>query len=610
MTAAEFDGKTFCKRLTTQPGIYQMFAANGKIVYIGKAKNLKNRVSSYFRKSGLSAKTQALMETMVRIDVIVTPSETEALILESHLIKKHQPRFNVLLRDDKSYPYIYVSSKHDFPRIDFYRGSKKLPGRYFGPFPNGFAVRETLNMLQKTFKIRSCKDSFYNSRSRPCLQYQIKRCTAPCVGHIDKVAYDENLRHAMLFLEGRNQEVIEDLEQRMDAASQQLDYEAAAIFRDQIQVLRKAQEQQIISGSSGDVDVVAVAEKHGKFCVEVLYVRGGRIIGQKAHYPQVSGATDADEVLNAFLPQYYLNPARIQQLPHDIILSQAASDSEAIAALLSEQAKRTIKVRSRVRGLRAKWVQMTLKNAEIALQNHLSSKATMYQRFEALAEVILSNGLPQRIECFDISHTGGEQTVASCVVFDLNGPLKSDYRRFNIKDITKGDDYAAMAQALKRRYQRLKSGEGAMPDVLLIDGGKGQLRQAEEVLEELQVSGVMVIAVAKGPTRKAGMETLIVAHSRTILNIPVDSPALHLIQHVRDEAHRFAITGHRQQRGKQQKASTLVDIEGVGPKRKQALIRRFGGLKELSRASADEIAKVPGISRALAQKIFDNLHEG
>ena len=604
-----FDPKYYCRQLTSQPGIYQMFAEDGELLYVGKAKNLKKRVSSYFRQQTNSAKIDLLVTLIHHIEVITTQSETEALLLENILIKKHHPRFNVCLRDDKGYPYIVVSGHPDYPRIDIYRGKKNKSDRYYGPYPSAMAVHETLNLLQRVFLIRSCKDSFFQVRTRPCLQYQIKRCTAPCVKFISPEDYQQSVRHAELFLEGRNQEIIDTLTRKMEQASVDLAYEEAAVLRDQIKSLRQIQRQQIIEGDGGDLDVLAVVEQQHHFCVNVMTIRSGRIIGNKSHFLKAPASTDQQTVLTAFISQYYLNDLRLQQMPKEILVNEKLEEQSLLNDMLNQQAARKTQIKHAVRGNRAKWITMTQRNAELALSGHLSSQATVYRRFEKLMQVLHLENLPQRIECFDISHTMGEKTVASCVVFNIEGPLKSDYRRFNITGITPGDDYAAMRQAIQRRYMSVKTNEGVLPDILLIDGGKGQLLQAEEILEELQISGVTVIGVAKGPDRKAGLESLILAHSHIELDVPTDSPARHLIQQVRDEAHRFAITGHRQQRGKQRKTSRLEDIEGIGPKRRQVLLKHFGGIQELIKASVDEIAQVHGVSRRLAQSIYDGLHD-
>lgn len=602
----EFDSKSFLKGLTRRPGIYQMFDATDKILYVGKAKNLRNRVSSYFRSSGLSPKTQALVARIQRIEVTVTGSETEALLLEQNLIKQHRPPYNILLRDDKSYPYIFVSDRDTFPAIRFRRGSGRQPGRYFGPYPSSGAVRESLNLLQKVFRIRQCEDSFFRNRSRPCLQYQIKRCTAPCVGLISAEQYRQDLRHAVLFLEGRNQEIMQALGEEMEQAAQRLEFERAAQLRDQISALQQVQEQQFVAGQSGDADVFGCAVQPGGVSVHALFVRGGRVIGSKAYHPRVSIEDGAGEILAAFLAQFYLSGPR--EIPPLVITAVPIEDADCLREALEQKRGRKLALQHSVRGERAGWQRLAQTNAEQQLSSHLASKQNVYNRFLALQEVLGLDQLPQRLECFDISHSAGEATVASCVVFDREGPKKSDYRRFNIDGITAGDDYAAMHQALTRRYTRVKKGEGALPDLLVIDGGKGQVSQAMQVLEALQITDVNVIGIAKGPTRKAGFEVLIQGETGAERILEGDSPALHLLQHIRDEAHRFAIAGHRAQRGKARRQSTLEAIPGVGPKRRRELLRHFGGLKEIERASVEEIAKVTSISRTLAQEIYAALH--
>ncbi len=603
-THTSFDAKLFLKHLTPKPGVYRMLGAKGEVLYVGKAGNLKKRVSSYFRTAGLPPKTQALMAHVCNVEITVTHTEGEALILENHLIKELRPHYNVLLRDDKSYPYIYLSNQDTFPRLAFHRGARRAKGRYFGPFPSASAVRDTLSLLQKLFRVRQCEDSFFRNRSRPCLQYQIKRCTAPCVGLIDSDTYRRDLRHAALFLDGKSGEVIDELVQRMEEASQALDFELAARYRDQIASLRRVQERQYVSGDSGDVDVVAGVSQGGTTCVQVFYIRGGRNLGNKSFFPRAPADASPGEVLSAFLPQYYLG----KDVPQEILLSHAVEDQVLLAEVLSSQAGHRVALNNRLRGERARWVQMASHNAENALGLRLASRMGVQRRLEALQDALSLDQLPARLECFDISHTMGEATVASCVVFDNEGPVKSDYRRFNIADITPGDDYAAMRQALRRRYTRLKEGEGKLPDLLFIDGGKGQLRQAREVLEELQVEGVIIVGIAKGPDRKPGMETLFLSGKATPTILPGDSPALHLIQQVRDEAHRFAITGHRQRRSRARSTSVLENIPGMGPKRRQQLLKQFGGLREIARAGVEDLASVQGISRELAQRIYDVFH--
>lgn len=583
-----------------------MYDADNGLLYIGKAKNLKNRVSSYFRSSGLSIKTRALVAKIADVQVTITNSETEALLLEQNLIKQHRPPYNILLRDDKSYPYIFVSDKDDYPAVRFSRGAKRKSGKYFGPFPSGGAVRDSLNLLQKIFKIRQCDDSFYKNRSRPCLQYQIKRCTAPCVKAISKEDYQDDIRHASMFLDGKNTKVMDEIASQMEAASVDLEFEKAALYRDQLISLQKVQEQQYVTGMQGEADVIGCSVQPGGVCIHMLFVRGGRIIGSKAHYPKVSIEETSSEIVSAFVAQWYLGSQR--EIPSYIVLPSEVEDKDCLQQAIEESSNKKVTLSHTVRGERAAWQKLANTNAEQQLGSYLANKKNIYNRYLELQSVLDLDEVPQRLECFDISHSSGEATVASCVVFDRNGPLKSDYRHFNIEGITPGDDYAAMHQALLRRYTRLKKGEGKLPDILLIDGGKGQVTQAMEVLDELSISDVLVIGVAKGPTRKAGFEVLISGDTGEETVLESSSAALHLIQHIRDEAHRFAITGHRARRGKARKRSVLEDIPGVGPKRRRELLRHFGGIQEVERASVEEIAKVSTISKTIAEEIYAALH--
>jgi len=600
----KFDSDAFLKTLTQMPGVYRMLNAEGDILYVGKAKNLKKRVSSYFRKTGLAPKTRALMGQVSQVEVTVTHTEAEALILENNLIKEHRPRYNILLRDDKSYPYVYLSSQDEFPRLAFHRGARRLPGRYFGPYPNTGAVRESLNLLQKVFPVRQCEDSFFKNRSRPCLQYQIKRCTAPCVDLIDHETYMRDVRHAVLFLEGKSSEIADELIMQMEAASDQHEYEQAAVYRDQIRSLKKMQERQYVEGERGNLDVVACYTEAGAACVQVFFIRQGRNLGNKAFFPKMPDSHTPEEVLESFLPQYYLD----KDIPEEILLSHDIDNVDVQQAALMQACGHKCSINTNVRSGRRRWVEMAVQNAENSLKSRLSSQQGVMKRLEALQDELKLDQLPGRMECFDISHTMGEATVASCVVFDTNGPLKSDYRRFNIENITPGDDYAAMNQALTRRYTRLKKGEGKLPDLLVIDGGKGQINQARQVLDELQIEGVIILGIAKGPDRKPGLETLFLSTSDRGISLPDNSAALHVLQQIRDEAHRFAITGHRQRRAKKRKTSVLETIPGMGPKRRQSLIRQFGGLQEIEKAGVDDLASVTGISRQLAQKIYDAFH--
>lgn len=599
-----FDHKAFLKTLTTRPGVYRMLDHDGTILYVGKAGDLKKRVTSYFRKSGLSVKTRLLVEQIVDIEVTVTRTEAEALLLESNLIKQHRPRYNILLRDDKSYPYIYLSSEQDFPRLCLHRGARRRKGRYFGPYPSALSVRDSLHLLQKLFRVRQCEDSFFANRSRPCLQYQIKRCAAPCVGLIDQTQYAADVERTVMFLEGRSSEVIDGLVAEMESAAAAREYEQAAVCRDLIASLSRVQEKQYISNQGGDVDIVACLTEKGSACVQVFYIRGGRNLGNAVFFPKVPLETSAADVLSAFLPQYYLG----KDVPGEVLLSHALEDDEVLSKVLGEHAGHRVRVRANVRGDRAQWIKMALSNAELALTTHINTRKGFSGRLQSLTEALGLDEVPERIECFDISHTSGESTVASCVVFGLEGPLKSDYRRFNIRDIQPGDDYGAMEQALTRRYTRLKKGEGKLPDILFIDGGKGQVSSACKALEELQVTDVRIIGVAKGPGRKPGLETLYIPGRSTAVTLLADSPALHLIQQVRDEAHRFAITGHRQRRARTRSTSPLEHIPGVGPKRRQQLLQQLGGLREVARAGVDELARIKGINRRLAQQIYDAFH--
>lgn len=607
MTAVPFDAAAFLKAVTGKPGVYRMFDADGQLLYVGKANNLKKRLSSYFRKTGLSPKTAALVARIQHIDTTITANETEALLLEQSLIKVSRPPYNILLRDDKSYPHVYLSSGDAYPRLGLHRGAKKAKGRYFGPYPSAGAIRESLSLLQKTFKVRQCEDSYFRNRLRPCLQYQIKRCKAPCVGFVSEEEYAEDVRHSVMFLEGRSNALSDELTRAMETAAQELQFERAAELRDQIAQLRRVQDQQSIDTEHGNVDIVAAAVMPGGACVHVIMVRQGRVLGSRNHFPRVPIEQSPGEVLAAFLPQYYLGGAE-RELPGEIIVNAVHEDLPVIADALAQARGFSVTFSHKVRGTRSRWQSMAVTNAEQALASMLSNRQNIQARFEALQEALQLDELPMRLECYDISHTSGESTVASCVVFGPEGPLKSDYRRYNIEGITAGDDYAAMHQVLMRRFTRLREGEGKMPDILLVDGGKGQMKMAREVLQELAIHDLTLLGVAKGVTRKAGLETLYLNDPHNELVLPGHSPALHLIQHIRDEAHRFAITGHRQRRGKTRNTSTLEGIPGVGPKRRRELLKHFGGLQELTRASTAEIAKAPGISKKLAEQIYTALH--
>jgi excinuclease ABC subunit C len=600
-----FDAKGFIKNLTTRPGVYQMLDGQGEIIYIGKAKNLKNRVSTYFNNKTASIKQHTMVAKVAAIEVTVTHTEGEALLLESQLIKRYKPRYNICLRDDKSYPYIYLSSAHDFPQITFHRGAKKRPGKYFGPYPSVGAVRECLKLLQKIFPVRQCEDSVFQNRTRPCLQYQIERCTGPCVGLIDKTGYAQDVEGTILFLEGKGELLIEQLIAKMEQASAALQFEQAAQYRDQIVKLRAVLEKNFVHGERGDVDIIACAAKASMACIQVFFIRGGQHLGNKQFFPKMSDEHDPAAILQAFIAQYYLE----RPPPHELIVSHPLEENDLIAEVLANQAKHQVAISANVRGERLKWLQMAVENAQTSLQNKLADKQGLYARFMSLQDELGLAEMPKRLECFDISHHQGEQTVASCVVFDREGPVKSAYRRFNIEGITPGDDYAAIHQAVSRRFKRLKQGEHEAPDILFIDGGKGQAHEAQKALAELDINNVMIVGVSKGPDRKPGMEKLILVDQNQPLAVNPGAGGLLLIQHIRDEAHRFAITGHRQRLGKVKKRSVLESIEGLGPKRRQLLLKQFGGLQGVTQAGIDALSSIDGISRQLAQRIYDSFHQ-
>ncbi|KMW74883.1 excinuclease ABC subunit C [Photorhabdus luminescens subsp. luminescens] len=605
----QFDSKTFLQTVTSQPGVYRMYDASGTVIYVGKAKDLKKRLASYFRAQVASRKTESLVKNIVQIDVTVTHTETEALLLEHNYIKLYQPRYNVLLRDDKSYPYILLSAdKH--PRLAMHRGAKHFKGEYFGPFPNAHAVRESLILLQKLFPIRQCEDSVYRNRSRPCLQYQIGRCLGPCVkGLVSDEEYQQQVDYIRLFLSGKDQQVLTRLINRMEQTSQQLKFEDAARYRDQIQAVRQVTERQFVSGTDDDLDVISVAFEAGMACLHVLFIRQGKVLGSRSYYPKVPTGTKIDEIVQTFLGQFYLQGSQNRTLPSEILLDFTLPEKDILSDSLSEISGRKIHIQTRPRGDKARYLKLARTNATTALTTRLSQQSTIHQRLDSLAQLVKLAKI-QRMECFDISHTMGEQTVASCVVFDSNGPLRSEYRRYNINGITPGDDYAAMNQVLRRRYGKALD-ESKIPDIIFIDGGKGQLAQAIDVFQSLDVewdkTRPQLIGVAKGSDRKAGLETLFFATGDKGIALPSDSPALHVIQHIRDESHNHAITGHRQRRAKVRNTSTLESIEGVGPKRRQMLLKYMGGLQPLRNASVEEIAKVPTISYALAEKIYNAL---
>jgi len=601
-----FDPSAFLSTCSGRPGVYRMFDAEARLLYVGKAKNLKNRLASYFRKTGHAPKTSALVARIAQIETTITANETEALLLEQTLIKEWRPPYNILLRDDKSYPYVYLSDC-EFPRLSIHRGAKKGKGRYFGPYPSAGAIRESLSLLQKAFLVRQCEDSYFKNRTRPCLQYQIKRCKGPCVGLVEPEVYAQDVRHSVMFLEGRSNALSNELNAAMEEASVNLEFERAAELRDQISLLRRVQDQQSMDGGTGDVDVVAAFINPGGACVHLISVRGGRVLGSKSFFPQVGIEEEVGEVMSAFLSQYFLSD-HDRELPSEVIVNVVHEDFPTLIDAIEEIRGHEMTISHRVRGTRARWQQLAVTNAEQALSARLANRQHTTARFEALAKVLNLDEPPQRLECYDISHSSGEATVASCVVFGPEGPIKGDYRRYNIEGITGGDDYAAMHQALMRRFSKIKDGEGKLPDILLVDGGKGQLSMARDVMNELAIPDIILLGVAKGATRKAGFETLYLNDAAHEFTLKGDDPALHLIQQIRDEAHRFAITGHRARRGKTRRTSTLEGVAGVGPTRRRDLLKHFGGLQELSRASIEEIAKAPGISKKLAESIYASLH--
>jgi len=599
-----FDGKVFVSTLTTSPGVYRYFDDAGDLLYVGKASNLKKRVGSYFLKPRMEPRIAAMVSQIARCEITVTRTEAEALLLESQLIKALKPRYNILLRDDKSYPYIYLSGGEEYPRLAFHRGARNQPGRYFGPFPSAFAVRESLNLMQKLFKVRQCEDSYFRNRSRPCLQYQIGRCTGPCVGLISTEDYRNDVRHAEMFLEGRGSAVIDELVTSMERASAALNFERAAALRDQIATLRKLHAQNHVQGATADMDVIACRIEAGIACVSVLFFRNGISLGTRDFYPRLPLDAEPADVLAQFIAQYYLD----RPVPREIILGEPIEDEQLLSEMLAQQCGHVVEIKTRVRGDRAQFLQMAERNAQASLTSRIASRQTLGARFDDLQNVLGLDEPPKRIECFDISHTRGEATVASCVVFGPEGPEKSHYRRFNITGITPGDDYAAMHQALTRRFRKVAEGEGARPDVLLIDGGTGQVAQALDVLDELGITGIEVVGVAKGPGRRAGEETLILAGSNREIHPGPTSPALHLVAAVRDESHRFAISGHRKRREKARERSVLEEVQGVGARRRAALLKAFGGLAGVEAAGVEELMQVKGIDRSLAERIYDALH--
>jgi excinuclease ABC subunit C len=606
MSAIVFDHKEYTAALPRRPGVYRMFDADGELLYVGKAKSLKDRVTTYFNPSNVVPKIQALVAQIAKIEVTVTNSEAEALLLEYNLIKAHKPRFNIVLRDDKSFPYIHLEVGHDFPRLAFYRGSRSEPGRFFGPFPNAGAVRDSLNQMQKLFRIRNCRDSFFANRSRPCLQHQIGRCSAPCVGLITREDYAQDIEAAVKVLEGRSDEVNADLQARMEAAAGRLEFERAALIRDQLATLKRIQGQQVVTaGGERDVDVFAIVGEPGEYAVSVMLVRGGRNLGTTGYFPRAA-LSEPNEALVSFVMQYYAS----QDPPAEVLVGRKLDDAESLGEALSSRAGHSVEVRCPVRGLGVRWVEMTQENATQGLRMRLAQKQGMDEMLAALAEELELPEPPARIECFDISHTGGEGTVASCVVFGPEGPLKKEYRRFNITGVTPGDDYGALRQALDRRYTRIRAGEIPPPDLLLIDGGLGQIGQVHEALTALGFGDITLVGVAKGPDRKPGQERLFVFGAAAPRIPEAHSPASRLVQRIRDEAHRFAITGHRRKRARRYNESVLEVVPGLGPAKRRELLKHFGGLQGVMRAGVADFEQVPGIGASLARSLYDHLHPG
>ncbi len=605
----QFDSKAFLATVTEQSGVYRMYDKHQEVIYVGKANDLKKRLSSYFRKDVGHVKTRVLVSHIRAIDVTITHTEGEALILENNYIKKYQPKYNVLLRDDKSYPYLLITA-HKHPKLGSHRGGKRIKGEYFGPFPTAGAVWESLRLMQKLFPIRQCEDSYYRARSRPCLQYQLKRCSAPCVGKISNENYQQQVNLARLFLQGKNEQVITTLVKQMEQSSQALEFEQAANYRDQIATLRKVQQQQFVSGLTAELDVIGFYRLKNQACLHILFIRDQKVLGSKSYFPTIPSQASDEEIVSAFITQHYLGEGVDQQnIAKEIILPIKVPSQDELQQLLSAQAEREVRMSANVRTERARYLKLANTNAENALQVRNSHKESMQARFNELNKVFELNKPIERIECFDISHTMGQQTVASNVVFNTEGPLKSDYRRYNVVGITPGDDYAAMYFALNKRYGKLKDMH-KMPDIVFIDGGKGQLARAEQFFNELNLEQTpLLVGVAKGEARKPGLETLIMAGSHQLLNLPPTSGALHLVQHIRDESHRFAIAGHRAKRAKVAKKSTLEEIPGIGAKKRQALLKYLGGLQEVKKASINELMKVPGISNELAKNIFNRLHD-
>ena len=604
---SEFDHVHFLKTLSSEPGVYRMLDSDNQVIYVGKAKQLKKRVSSYFRSNITDSKTRVLVSNINDIEVTLTNTETEALLLENNLIKKYQPRYNILLRDDKSYPYILLTN-HKRPRLAFHRGSRKIKGEYVGPFPSAGAVSESLRLMQKIFPVRQCEDAYYRARSRPCLQYQLKRCSAPCVNKVTEQDYSEQVDYVRKFLTGKSDEVIAELITKMEAASAELNFELAAKVRDQIMLLRKMQEQQSISGNFAEMDVVGFAHLNGLNGIHLLMIRDHKVLGSKTYFPKVPKDSSEQEILTSFLGQYYLAPGATGRIAKEIILPFEIEESSALSEALTQISDRKVALKVVTRGERAQYLQLANKNALNSIAVKQSTQDSINKRYAQLKATLRLDDIA-RMECFDISHTMGENTVASCVVFDSQGPNTKEYRRYNVTGITGGDDYAAMEFALNKRYNKLVD-EDKIPDVIFIDGGKGQLGRAEQYFSNWSHSKMpLLVGVAKGTSRKPGLETLLIDGGRKTIPMDSDAPALHLIQHIRDESHRFAIAGHRNKRQKQRTQSLLEEINGVGSKRRQTLLKYLGGMQGVKAANIEQLKKVPGISPDMAEKIFNHLHD-
>ena len=606
-----FNFKNFLSSLTSRPGVYCMKNSDGKIIYVGKAKNLKKRVCSYFNRiDTLPIKTQVMVKQIDNIDITVTQTENEALIIENNFIKEYKPKYNVIFRDDKSYPYIFLSMNHDYPRFIYHRGSQKVKGRYFGPFPSAGAVKKTLNIIQKLFLTRSCEDSVFSNRSRPCLQYQIKRCTAPCVNFITKDNYQNDIKNASLFIEGKKEKVIKELSEPMQIASDNLDYEKAAKLRDQIRSIREIQEKQFINCENDNFDIISCVKNNTHVSVQLTFIRSGSNLGSRKYYLRQAEEENESSLIKAFLGYFYLaNNNNTNTTPTEILLSHDIEDKPLLENVFYEKFRRKIKIKHKVRGRKAKYLEMARENALLDLKQKLSIDTNLNKRYLALQKLLHLEDAITKMECFDISHIRGESTIASCVVFGENGAIKEKYRKFNIENITKGDDYAAMSQVVRRRYTRMIKEDSTLPDLIIIDGGKGQVNAVKKQLDELQLSNIPILGVAKGVSRKLGNENLILSVNNSIIECDDTSPALHLIQHIRDEAHRFAITAHRQKRKRKRSFSILEEIQGIGAKRKQVLIRHFGGLQGVSKAGINELSKVDGINKNLAKKIYETIHD-